>query len=92
MPTAEEEAKWRAEFEAAGETEIRDGLKLIQHEPKRQFAFRWLREQATARKRRETQLHWYARWTFWAAVAAVLVGIIGVIVGIIGVAVTWFWH
>jgi hypothetical protein len=87
MPATEEEAKWRAEFEAAGETEIRDGLKLMQHEPKRQFAFRWLRGEAKARERRE--MHWYARWTFWAAIAAVLVGIIGVIVGIIGVAVTW---
>ena len=89
MPTAEEEAKWRAEFEAAGETEIRDRLKLMQHEPKRQFAFRWLRGETKVDERREAQMHWYARWTFWAAIAAVLVGIIGVIVGIIGVAVTW---
>jgi hypothetical protein len=84
MPSAEEEAKWRAEFEAAGETEIRDGLKLMQHEPKRQFAFRWLREEARERKHREEQTHRYVRWTFWAAVAAVLVGIIGV-------AVTWWF-
>jgi hypothetical protein len=82
MATPEEEAKWRAEFEAAGETEIRDGLKLIQHEPKRQFAFRWLREEDRARGLREKETHCYVQWTFWAAVAAV-------IVGIIGVAVTW---
>jgi hypothetical protein len=83
MATPEEEAKWRAEFEAAGETEIRDGLKLIQHEPKRQLAFRWLREEDLARRLREKETHRYVQWTFWAAVAAV-------IVGIVGVAVTWF--
>ena len=84
MPTAEEEAAWRAEFEGAGETEICDGLKLIQHEPTRQFAFRWLREQASARKLREEQTYRYVRWTFWAAVAAVIVGIIGVAVTLFG--------
>jgi hypothetical protein len=84
MPSAEEEAKWRAEFEAAGETEIRDGLNLMQDEPKRQFAFRWLREEAGARKLRDEQTHRYVRWTFWAALAAVIVGIIGVGVTLLG--------
>jgi hypothetical protein len=83
MSNVDDEAKWRVEFEAAGETEIRDGLTLMQHEPKRQFAFRWLREQENALRLREEQTHRYVRWTFWAAVAAVIVGIIGVVV-------TWF--
>jgi hypothetical protein len=80
MSDTEDEAKWRAEFDQAGETEIRDGLKLINHEPKRQFAFRWLREQSKARQLREEEMHWYAQRTFWAAIAAVVVGVIGVLV------------
>ena len=46
MPNAEEEARWRAEFEKDGERLVHD---TIYHgfdcypEPKRQFAFRWLR-------------------------------------------------
>jgi hypothetical protein len=84
MATAEEEAKWRAEFDQAGQTEIRDRLSLINHEPKRQFAFLWLREQSKARQLREEQMRWYARWTFWAAIAAVVVGVVGVLVTLLG--------
>ena len=79
-------AKWRAEFEAAGETQFRDGVArgtIPFPEPKRQFAFRWLREQETAKALRELQLYRYAQWTFWAAVGAVLVGIIGVLVTVL---------
>jgi hypothetical protein len=74
MPTAEEEAAWRAEFEAEGETAIRDAKNLFQ-EPKRQFAFLWLREQTAARKLRDERTYRYVRWTFVAAIAAVIVGI-----------------
>ena len=84
MSTAEEEATWRAEFEERGEEEIRAGLHLIQHEPKRQFAFRWLRGKAKERKLREEQTYRYVQWTFWAALAAVFVGIIGVAVTFFG--------
>jgi hypothetical protein len=83
MSDPAEEAKWRAEFDQAGETEVRDGFGLINHEPKRQFAFRWLREQDRARTIREQQTYTYVRWTLWAAVAAVIVGIIGVVVTLI---------
>ena len=48
------------------------------HEPKRQAAFRWLGDEAEARRLREEQTHHYVRWTFFAAVAAVIVGLIGV--------------
>ena len=47
-----DEAKWRAEFEAVGETQLRDGMTRCSMpfpEPKRQFAFRWLREQENAK-------------------------------------------
>jgi hypothetical protein len=54
-------------------------------ESKRKFAVRWLREKEIAREAREKAAHWYTKWTFFAAVAAVIVGIIGVLV-------TWYWH
>ena len=43
-------------------------------EPKRQFAFRWLGDQTIARRKRENRTFKYVRWTFWAAIAAVVVG------------------
>ena len=83
MPDNEHEIKWRAEFDAAGEHEVRDRLSKpahMNHEPQRQFAFRWLREQEQYKKVREQQMYSYARWTLWAAAAAVVVGVIGVLV------------
>ena len=50
----------------------------ITDEPKRPAAFRWLGDEAEARRLREEQTHHYVRWTFFAAVAAVIVGLIGV--------------
>ncbi|HVI64793.1 MAG TPA: hypothetical protein VM910_19740 [Bradyrhizobium sp.] len=81
-----EEEEWIAEFEAVGESELRDRLYRgsgIHPEAKFHTAVRWLREQARARRLREEQLHRYVWWTLCAAV-------LSVIVGVIGVAVTWF--
>jgi hypothetical protein len=84
MPETQQEAEWRSQFERIGEeqayTQIHTG---IIPEPMRQFGFRWLGEQAKARKQREADTFRYVKLTLWAAVAAVLVGVIGV-------AVTWF--
>jgi hypothetical protein len=77
-PDTEDEVKWRTEFDDAGEIEVRENLShggMIVPEPKRHFAFRWLREQVKAKKLREQQLYRYAQWTFWAAVSAVVIGI-----------------
>jgi hypothetical protein len=82
----EEQAKWRAEFEVVGEIQLRDGVTrgvMPFPEAKRQFAFRWLRQQETAKALREKQLYRYAQWTFWAAGGAVFVGIIGVLVTVL---------
>lgn len=80
----DDEIKWRAEFLAAGEFEIRDAVNhraaYGADQKKRLYAFRWPREQDEARRRREGQTYRYARWMFWAAVAAVMVGIIGTLV------------
>ena len=78
MAEPEVEAAWRAEFKRIGETQIRDALNSITDGEKRQAAFRWLGDEAEARRLREEQTHHYVRWTFFAAVAAVIVGLIGV--------------
>jgi hypothetical protein len=81
-----EEEEWIAEFEAVGESELRDRLYRgagIHPEAKFHTAVRWLREQARVRRLREEQLHRYVWWTLCAAA-------LSVIVGVIGVAVTWF--
>ena len=70
MAEPEVEAAWRAEFKRIGETQVRDALNSITDEPKRQAAFRWLGDEAEARRLREEQTHHYVRWTFFAAVAA----------------------
>jgi hypothetical protein len=89
VATSEQEQKWIAEFEMIGETAIRNSLQFnggvgvgIADEPKRQCAFRWLRKKEEDRERREHSAQWYAKWTFWAAVAAVLIGIVGILVTI----------
>jgi hypothetical protein len=76
-----EEEEWIAEFEAVGESELRDRLYRgsgIHPEAKFHTAVRWLREQARARRLREEQLHRYVWWTLCAAVLSVIVGVIGV--------------
>ena len=84
MVDSDKEARWRASFETVGYDAVRRGHNLFE-EPKRQFAFRWLREKEIAREARDEAAHWYLKWTFRAAVAAVIVATIGVVV-------TWYWH
>ncbi|MGQ0445739.1 MAG: hypothetical protein ACT4O2_11615, partial [Beijerinckiaceae bacterium] len=81
MTEQEQEAAWRAEFEADGEGEVRDTIYHgpgIYPDPKRLFALRWLGEKEIERRHQEYNMRWYMRWTFWAAVSAVVVGIGGV--------------
>ena len=77
----DDEEGWIAEFEAAGESELRDRLYRgsgMHPEAKFHLAVRWLREQARARRLQEEQMRRDVRRTLWAAVAAVLVGIVGI--------------
>jgi hypothetical protein len=78
MAEPEVEAAWRAEFERTRETEVGGSRNAFVDEPKREAAFRWLGDDAEARRLREEQAHHYVRWTFFAAVAAMMVGLIGV--------------
>ena len=69
------------EFKRIGETQLRDALNsgsAFTDEPKRQAAFRWLGDEAEARRLREEQTRHYVQWTLFAAVAAVIVGLIAV--------------
>jgi len=77
----DDEEGWIAEFEAAGESELRDRLYRgsgMHPEAKFHLAVRWLREQARARRLQEEQMRRDVRRTLWAAVAAVLVGLVGI--------------
>jgi hypothetical protein len=77
----DDEEGWIAEFEASGESELRDRLYRgsgMHPEAKFHLAVRWLREQARARRLQEEQMRRDVRRTLWAAVAAVLVGIVGI--------------
>jgi hypothetical protein len=81
MADPEVEAAWRSEFKRIGEAQLRDALNSgvgIADEPKRQAAFRWLGDEAQARLLREDKTYHYVCWTFFAAIAAVIVGLIGV--------------
>jgi hypothetical protein len=82
MPETAEQANWRAEFQAAGESEVRQNFSngaIYNSPPKRDFARQWLREQERSRELREKQMYDYTRRTLRAAVAAVIIGIIAVI-------------
>ena len=79
MPNEEE--GWIAEFEAAGEDEVRIRLYRgsgMHPEAKFHTAVRWLREQARARKLREEEIRRYVWWTLCTAVLSVIVGVVGV--------------
>jgi hypothetical protein len=85
MTDREQEAAWRAEFEAVGERAVHDTIYYGNYPaPKRLLALHWLREKEVERERQEQKARTYVRWTFWAAVAAVVVGILGVLVTWVG--------
>ncbi len=78
MAEPEVEAAFRAEFKRIGETQLRETLNSggFIDESKRQVAFRWLGDEAEARRLQEEQTHHYVRWSFFIAVAAVIAGLI----------------
>jgi hypothetical protein len=83
VPDTAEQSNWRVEFQQAGECEVRQNLlnaAIYNNAAKRGFARQWLREQERARQLREQQIHSYTQYTFWAAVAAVIVGVTAVVV------------
>ena len=73
MAEPEVEAAWRAEFKRIHETEAPDS---VTDDPK--AAFRWSGDEAEARRLQEEHTHHYLRWTFFGAVAVMIVALIGV--------------
>jgi hypothetical protein len=73
MADPEVEAARRAEFKRIRETEA---FHSGSDDPK--TAFRWAGDEAEARRLQEEHTHHYLRWTFFGAVAVMIVGLIGV--------------
>jgi hypothetical protein len=89
MADTQDELVWRAEFERFGEEQVRSSLSSgLFPEAKRQFAFRWLGDEALASRHREQQIYSYVRRTYLAAVAAVIVGIVGIVITAAGIWIT----
>jgi hypothetical protein len=60
MTDLEQEAAWRAEFEADGERAVHDTIYHgpIYPDPRRSFALRWLREKEVERERQEQKMRY----------------------------------
>jgi hypothetical protein len=83
---SDEQTNWNIEFKETGETQVRQNLlnrAIYNNNAKYTFALEWLREQEATRELRERRIFSYAQRTFWAAVAAVVVGVIGVVATLI---------
>jgi len=91
VPRANIPQKLRDRFEQFGENALDHALGAGQHsEPQPELApllkehrdeiYQWLKERRNLAAQREQRLDFYTRWTFWTALAAVIVGIIGVLV------------
>jgi hypothetical protein len=83
--TAQEEAKWRAEFEKLGRETVRVAIirgQGFSPDRKRELAILWLREKEAAAESRERDAHWYAKWTWDAAFAAVVLTAIGILIAL----------
>ena len=67
------EAAWRAEFKRIHATEA---FHSGSDDPK--ATFRWSGDEAEAQRLQEEHTHHYLRWTFFGAVAVMIVGLIAV--------------
>jgi hypothetical protein len=81
MAEPEVEAAWRAEFKRSGARELRDAINNgdgFTDESKRLASFRWLADEAEARRLQQEHAYHYVRWAFSVAVAALIAGLIAV--------------
>jgi hypothetical protein len=81
MAEPEVEAAWRAEFKRSGATELHSAPNsdtASADELKRRAAFRWLGDEAEARRLQQEKTHHYVRWALQVAVAAVIAGLVAV--------------
>lgn len=84
MPN-EQEDRWRGEFEQWGYDAVRRTVFGTSgwDEPRRQFAFRWLREKEGATERRKQQMQQDTRRSLWVAVVAMVVAALSLCISII---------
>jgi hypothetical protein len=81
MAEPEVEAAWRAEFKRSGARELRDAVNNgdgITDESKRLASFRWLGDEAEARRLQQEHTYHYVRWAFLVALAALIASLIPV--------------
>jgi hypothetical protein len=71
MAEPEVEAAWRAELERISEKQPSDTLGSSSPSNK-QVPLHWLGDEAEARRLRQEHAHHYLRWTFLAAIGAVI--------------------
>jgi hypothetical protein len=76
MAEPEVEAAWRAEFERTHARDAFDNDNVSLGDPK--AALRWSGDEVEAQRLQEERTHHYVRWTWFGAVAVVIVGLIGV--------------
>jgi hypothetical protein len=71
MAESEVEAAWRAEVERVGKKQPSETLDSSSTS-KKQIPLRWLGDEVEAQRLRQEHVHDYLRWTFLAAIGAVI--------------------
>jgi CHASE3 domain sensor protein len=75
MVTKEQEAAWIAGVGISGDAMM-------------QIAFKWLRDKERQRESRYNKTFAHVERTYYATVAAVIVGVVSILVGVVGIIVT----
>jgi hypothetical protein len=83
--TDERQQSWRREFEEWGYEAVRDSIRRTNgwEEPRRQLAFRWLREKEKEFEHRTGQSHKDTRRTLLVAYAALVISALSLLVSIL---------
>ena len=71
MAESDVEAAWRAELERIGEKQPSDTINNSST-AKKQVPLHWVGDEVEARRLRQDHAHHYLRWTFLAAIGAVI--------------------
>lgn len=76
-PSDQIKEQWRKDFEVTGYRHLAEHQAWRNYsDPEKQAAaWEWIRDYESKQEARETAVHWYAKWTFWAALAAAILGL-----------------
>jgi hypothetical protein len=72
MAESEVEAAWRAELERIGEKQPSDTVDNSSTAKKQVLPLHWVGDEVEARRLRQDHAHHYLKWTFFAAIGAVI--------------------